>query len=188
VDRNREAVLATARRVFAKKGYTGATLETIAEAAGFSKGVVYSQFSSKTDLFLALLERRIEERAAENRGIVTRYPGVEGLRRMLERAIDHAMVDTGWALLLVEFRALAARDPRTNRRYAELDARTLRSLASDLELLCSQAGILPAFSPEVLAQFILALDTGIALERAANPAALPAQALTTLVSRALGLA
>ena len=63
VERNRERVLDAAREVFLERGYAGATLEAIAEAAGFSKGVVYSQFAGKPDLFLALLERRIDQRA-----------------------------------------------------------------------------------------------------------------------------
>ena len=65
-ERNRGLVPAAARRVFLACGYQGATLEQIAEEAGFSKGVMYSQFDSKADLFLALLEARISERAAEN--------------------------------------------------------------------------------------------------------------------------
>jgi AcrR family transcriptional regulator len=46
-ERNRGLVLAAARRVFLARGYHGATLEQIADEAGFSKGVVYSQFESK---------------------------------------------------------------------------------------------------------------------------------------------
>ena len=65
-ERNRGLVLVAARRVFLARGYHRATLEQIADEAGFSKGVVYSQFESKADLFLALLEARIAERAAEN--------------------------------------------------------------------------------------------------------------------------
>src|SRR6266496_6522087 len=84
VERNREAVLAAARRVFIDKGYAGATLEAIAEEAGFSKGVMYSQFQSKADLFLTLLERRIDERAQQNERIVAEHAGLEGLRRVLE--------------------------------------------------------------------------------------------------------
>ena len=60
VHRNRGLVLEAARRVFLERGYAGATLEAIAEEAGFSKGVVYSQFAGKPDLLLALLEARIE--------------------------------------------------------------------------------------------------------------------------------
>ena len=45
----------------------------------FSKGVVYSQFESKADLFLALLEARIEERAAENARLAESLAGDGGL-------------------------------------------------------------------------------------------------------------
>ena len=54
VERNRERVLDAAREVFTESGYVKATLDAIAARAGFSKGVVYSQFDSKADLFLAL--------------------------------------------------------------------------------------------------------------------------------------
>src|SRR4029079_15191024 len=63
---NRERILAAARRVFLARGYYGATLEQIAEEAGFTKGAVYSRFEGKADLFLALLEDRIGERARDN--------------------------------------------------------------------------------------------------------------------------
>jgi AcrR family transcriptional regulator len=42
VQRNRGLVLEAARRVFLERGYAGATLDAIADEAGFSKGVVYS--------------------------------------------------------------------------------------------------------------------------------------------------
>ena len=61
--RNRALVLGAARRVFLARGYHGATLEQIADEAGFSKGVVFSKFRGKADLFLALLEDRIDVRA-----------------------------------------------------------------------------------------------------------------------------
>src|SRR5215212_8197510 len=69
-EHNRERVLAAAREVFLARGYHGATVEQIAEAAGFSTGVVYSQFGGKADLFLALLEARIEQRIRDNAAVV----------------------------------------------------------------------------------------------------------------------
>ena len=59
-DRNRALLLAAARRVFLERGYYAATLDQIADEAGFSKGAVYSRFASKADMFLALLEDRID--------------------------------------------------------------------------------------------------------------------------------
>src|SRR6478609_4630153 len=52
----RAAILAAAREVFARDGFHGATLDRVAEAAGFTKGAVYSAFDSKADLFLAVYE------------------------------------------------------------------------------------------------------------------------------------
>src|SRR5580693_3862175 len=124
VERNREAVLEAARRVFIERGYAGASLEAIADEAGFSKGVVYSQFGSKPDLFMVLLERRIEERAAQNERIVAHSVGGDALPELMQAANRYA-ADSGWPYLLTEFRALAMRDPELNRRYAEAHSRSV---------------------------------------------------------------
>ncbi len=52
-ERNRALVLDAARRVFLNRGYHTATLDEIADEAGFSRGVVQSRFGNKADLFLA---------------------------------------------------------------------------------------------------------------------------------------
>src|ERR1700677_3877481 len=75
VERNRRLVLEAARRVFLARGYASATLDASAEEAGFSKGVVYSQFASKADMFLALLEASISERAEQNERLAERLDG-----------------------------------------------------------------------------------------------------------------
>jgi AcrR family transcriptional regulator len=186
VERNREAVLAAARRVFIDRGYAGATLDAIAEAAGFSKGVVYSQFDSKADLFLTLLERRIVERAQQTERIVAEHAGLAGLRKVFEAGGEDAVSEAAWARVLVEFRALASRDPRLNGRYAAAHARAVQRLASALERLCATAGLTPHFPPRVMAEFILALASGATLETAANPAALPFEVVSQMTARALG--
>src|SRR5919201_6585711 len=111
VERNRDALLAAARRVFLDRGYTAATLEAIAEEAGFSKGLVYSQFDSKADLFLALLDERIAERAAQNRRVAEGLAGAEGFIALFKDYDREASANAGWVRLLVEFRAHAASDP-----------------------------------------------------------------------------
>src|SRR5260370_17180607 len=111
VERNREAVLSAARRVFINKGYAGATLEAIAEEAGFSKGVMYSQFESKADLFLTLLERRIEERTGQGERVVAEYAGLEGLRKLLEAGGEDARPQVASPRTLVDLRSLPPRSP-----------------------------------------------------------------------------
>ncbi len=186
VERNRELVLASARRVFLDRGYAGATLEDIAEEAGFSKGVVYSQFGSKADLFLALLERRIAERADENERIAAGEAGAEGLREILRTASRNVVQEEGWSRVLVEFRAIAGRDPDLRGRYAEVHSRTVDKLAAVLVQLHDRAGLEPCVPRRAMAEFILAVDSGITLERLANPAALSVKDVIAMVPRALG--
>jgi AcrR family transcriptional regulator len=187
VERNREVVLAAARRVFIDRGYSGATVDVIANEAGFSTGVVYSQFGSKADLFLALLERRIEERGADNERVAADLTGAEGVRELLRAAGRDAVAEQRWAGLLVEFRVVAARDPDLNDRYAALHRRTVDLLATLLARLLGPAAD-PTVPFPVMAEFILAVGTGATIERAANPAALADDHVLVMLPRALGIA
>jgi AcrR family transcriptional regulator len=183
-ERNRALVLAAARRVFLACGYHGATLEQIADEAGFSKGVVYSRFDSKADLFLALLEARIEERAAENAGLAESLPDGD-LTVLLDHFArgDHAI--PGWQLLVIEFRVHAARDAELSRRYAAAHARTVDALAGVLVTFCARTGQTPAVAPQRLAELALALSVGAALEQAADPDALGGNQLARQLVQAL---
>src|SRR6478672_13456223 len=60
----REHLIEAAAVVFARDGYHGASLDDVAATAGFTKGAVYSNFKSKEDLFLALVDHRIETQMA----------------------------------------------------------------------------------------------------------------------------
>src|ERR1700690_2612439 len=116
--RNRALLLAAARTVFLERGYPGASVEQIADEAGFSTGVVYSQFGGKAELFLALLEARIAERAAGNSRAVEGLAGDQGIARLLEHAASTDRAEPEWGLLVIEFRVHAARDPKLGHRYA----------------------------------------------------------------------
>jgi len=188
-ERNRALVLDAARRVFLARGYYGATLEQIADEAGFSKGVVYSQFDSKADLFLALLEARISERAAENARLAETLAGGGGLPALVEHLAAGDRDTPGWALLVIEFRVHAARDPVLGRRYAAAHARTVEALAGALMTVGAHDGQAPAIEPSRLAELALALSFGVTLEEAASPDALggplPAARLVAQVLQAL---
>ena len=57
---SKEKVLRAAIRVFSKKGYDGASMREIAEAARLTKPMIYYHFKNKKDLYLYLLEIHIE--------------------------------------------------------------------------------------------------------------------------------
>ena len=184
VERNRALVLDAARRVFLARGYHGATLEQIAEEAGFSKGVVYSQFESKADLFLALLEARIAERAAENARVAGSLR--EGdLLSLIDHLTRGDQVTPGWLMLVIEFRVHAARDAGLSRRYAEAHARTVEALAGVLAMVGARDGQGLAVAPRRLAELALAFSAGATLEQAADPAALGGRQVAAQLAQVL---
>lgn len=184
-ERNRAVLLSAAREVFMDLGYHGATLERIAEAAGFSKGVVYSQFDSKADLFLSLLEARIEERAAENALFAERLAGELGVARLVEHLAGGDRAEPRWGLLVAEFRVHAARDPQLNRRYAAAHARTRAALGGVLAAAAERSGERLPFAPAEMAEVALALATGMLLEQAADPEAMGGALVGEVLTRFL---
>jgi AcrR family transcriptional regulator len=168
-ERNRALVLEAARRIFLARGYHAATLDEIADEAGFSRGVVQSRFGNKADLFLALVEERITERAAQNARLAEGLSGAEGMRVLREHGAGRNRAELDWGLLVIEFRVHAARDPDLSRRYAALHARTRQALAEVITGIHRRAGQPPPFPAEDVAQMILAVEAGIRLEQAAEP-------------------
>ena len=186
VERNREEVLAGARRVFLARGYGKATVEAIAEDAGFSTGVVYSQFGSKADLFLALLERRIDERAERNDEVTAPLAGLDGVQALVLTARrDSAAERTGCSCCS----SSAWRPPGTPSSTPNTRRCTTgRSSAwSTLEGLHERAG--PAGGPGGdMARFVLAVGVGVTLERTADADVLVDDELLSMMTNAFGLA
>ena len=168
-ERNRALVLDAARRIFLARGYHAATLDEIADEAGFSRGVVQSRFGNKADLFLALLEERIAERATQNARLAEGLSGAEGVRVLREHAARRNRAELDWGLLLIEFRVHAARDPELARRYAAAHDRTRQGLAGVITEVYRRAGQPPPFPPDQMALMILTVEAGIRLEQAADP-------------------
>jgi len=182
-ERNRALLLAAARKVFLERGYHGASVDQIADAAGFSTGVVYSQFGGKADLFLALLEARIAERAADNLQAVADLAGDQGLAQLIEHAASVDRAEPEWGLLVIEFRVHAARDAELGQRYAAAHQRTLAGLERAVAGLYRRAGEPPPLPPAELARLLAAVGAGIRLEQAAEPGSSSAMRLPELPAR-----
>lgn len=169
VVRNRDLVLAAAEEVFVDRGFHEASLDQIADRAGFSKGVVYSQFASKADLLLAIVERRIDARAEENAAIADGLRDIRDVGELARTWLEQDRTNVRWSMLLMEFRLHAARHPELSVRYAALHARTVERLARTLVGLYSRAKVEPPDDPLDLAAALLGLGAGAALERLADP-------------------
>jgi len=181
-ERNRALLLAAARRVFLERGYNRASVDQIADEAGFSTGVVYSQFDGKADLFLTLLEARIEEPAAGNARAAEGLAGDQGMARLLEHAAGVDRAEPEWGLLVIEFRVHAARDPKLGRRYAAAHQRTLAGVERAIAGLYQRAAEQPLLPPADLARLVVAVGAGARLEQAADPGSSPVTALAGLLA------
>ncbi len=95
-DEVRDRILDAAAKVFAAEGFAGATIDAVGQAAGFTKGAVYSNFESKDELFLALLDREFELRGAQIATVLDGSGGDTGFaasdlsRSVLDSVRDHS--------------------------------------------------------------------------------------------------
>jgi AcrR family transcriptional regulator len=183
VELNRSAVLDAAHRTFTERGYLAATLDEIAERAGFSKGVVYSQFGSKADLFLSVLQRRVEDRAAAHRRRVAEVSRAESFEALAALSAGTSRRDAAWGLALIEFRTVAARDGQLLERYRAVHDVTVRRLSELLAVMFEQLGIEPSVPVEHLARATFALDVGGTLESLAAPEPIDVDTMSALVLR-----
>jgi AcrR family transcriptional regulator len=157
----RRRLLEAARRVFVQRGFHAATLEQVAEAAGFTKGAVYSQFESKADLFFALLEKRVEQRLGEIRSAGAAASSPEQFGSIMGRQwVRGARADMGWQLLALEFRVYVARHPELRERYIGVYARLRDAIGEALAAEFRAAGLEPPMSPADMARAALAIGQG----------------------------
>jgi AcrR family transcriptional regulator len=187
-EQTRERVLAAAAKVFARRGYHRATVDEIASEAGFTIGALYSNFTGKEELFLALADRQVAERVAEVAAMGDAAEGdepnkdaAEQLRAFLER-------DPEWPLLFYEFWSLSVRNPELQGELAKRRDAIRDALAETLERVAKRHGFKLRFPPPVLATAIAASLNGLAFERAADPKALPDEVFAEFVTAVLGCA
>lgn len=146
----RSRLLDAAAEVFAEDGLQGAAVETICARAGFTRGAFYSNFSSKEQLFLALLEREFERRAEElaekarelepmlreHSGCISPPEAARYVTDFFAPQSDAAV----WFALETEFLLLAMRDPSIAPGHHEFVERFYSSISGVVERVIAAAG------------------------------------------------
>jgi AcrR family transcriptional regulator len=169
-EQTRAQLIQGAASVFARRGFQAATIEEIAEEAGYSHGAVYSNFAGKEDLFLAVFEQYMSQRVEE----VARAAEIEGsfaerARAGADQWMQRFAGDRETFLLHLEFMIHAARNPHLSeqlgQRMAALRLEIERQLSSR-EALSDSALPLPAAD---LALVLRALGIGLAVEALNQP-------------------
>ena len=164
-EHTRQILLDAAEEVFARKGLTGAALEEIADAAGFTRGAIYSQFGAKEKLFLAVVDRqrqRFLDGFAEVMMSFHRLSDVDidelsERWRQLSSGADRAILGHELTLFLM-------RNPDARIRVADQRLDIVRSLGEFISKNVARIGGTLTIEAEMLARVILAANDGITLD------------------------
>ena len=161
----REALLDAGHTVFVRDGFHGASLDRVAAEAGFTKGAVYAHFATKADLFLAILERRVDHRVTAQE---TAGAKADDFDEMVSQATEQwgpvMREDSAWSLLLIEFWVHAARDPDLRARVAEQHQRTHDSIAHLVGQVRERSGEPLALPDDDVATMVMAVGNGLNLD------------------------
>ena len=174
----RDELLAAAQRRFFEAGYHATTLDDVADAAGYTKGAVYSTFGSKAGLFLALFDDIVDQRLASTRALIATdgSDSAATLRALAEQPVEKR--NARFLLLSIEFWVHAAREPALLDAFSERYRRLRASLA---ELAPPDSPL----DPQRWALVTLALSNGFALERLIDPDGVPGDLMADVQSRLL---
>jgi len=185
----RRRLLDAALDVFARDGFHAATLDDVAAEAGLTKGAVYSNFTGKRELFLALLEEQVTRRAQLARSALAGAPpgaasDVPALAAALAARLSQlSAAEPAWQLLYIEFWLYAMRDPDAHRLLAAARRHLRQAIAGLAEDTQRRFGLDTGISGTRWATIILGLSNGLALERLIDPESVPGDLLAMILSR-----
>jgi AcrR family transcriptional regulator len=153
-----------ATKVVARRGFHAATVDEIADEAGFSVGALYSNFDGKDDLFLAVFDGHLRWYEEQ----LTAAAASPDTARAFRDWMDALMEDPEQLLIFIEFWAYAVRKPKLRRTFAGRLAEIRAALAAAIEERAESTGNAPPLPPETLALVLLAVGRGLGLEKLAD--------------------
>lgn len=110
----RARLLDAAFRVFAAKGFGAARIDDVCEAAGFTRGAFYSNFSSLDELFFALYDERAAIISSQVAAALTTDEGAPiepSIYAVISRTAATLLLDRDWLMVKTDFLLYAARHP-----------------------------------------------------------------------------
>lgn len=168
-DQTRERLLDAAQAMFMGKGFVGASVEDIAQAAGYTRGAFYSNFGSKSELLVELLRRDHEAVQADLRSIFATNTSREDMEARVLAYYSRMPQDNKAFLLWVEAKLLAARDARFRTRFNAFMKEKRDQLAAYIEEFSARVGTPLTLAPELLVIGLMGLCDGVQFLAAADP-------------------
>ena len=186
-----EKLFEAAARVFEEQGIGGASIETIAAAAGFTRGAFYSNFKSKNELIIAMLEDHVEQSIRRNLDLLARHKSLADFIDAL-KTMDRSRQDPlgRSPLLHMEMILYVARAEQRRPELAKR-LRARRKLIADIvETTLKNSGKIGVLNPAWTAAIVLALEDGFRLHRLIDPDTTPADSFLRAIGdlqRAIGV-
>ena len=160
-EQTRTALLDAATEIFAKRGFAGASLDEIADAAGYTRGAIAFNFGTKEDLFLAVVERHNDAlteayaKVLAGQGRDTPLEDIAAVWQEMEAG------DVETLLLMLELRLFALRNPAAREKIAAYERRTEETIGRFVAEQSAAAGVRHSIDPTEFGAILYAAGTGL---------------------------
>ena len=168
-DQTTQRLLDAAQKLIAKKGLSAASVEDIAEAAGYTRGAFYSNFSSKGDLFIELLRRDHESHMEAFNALRDDTLSLDKIHERARVLYSQLYRDNESFMNWTEARMLAARDTKFRAKLNALIVDKRAQIADFIEYFHNRAGSPPRVSPIAMAMGFMSLTEGVKLSMLSSP-------------------
>ncbi|OCG08721.1 hypothetical protein A9G13_01280 [Gilliamella sp. wkB178] len=166
----KEMLFMAAMEQITKFGFEKTSINSITEAAGFSKGAFFSNFENKYDLLLQLTEKlKSEERSLLKSSLNINDKQHTISIHGLNAYFDHIKNNTVCVILDIEMQLIASRNPQFKSFYCQFQQENNKALGEIIGKVFASKGVKPSLSPESLAQIFIALTEGLLLQNVDNP-------------------
>jgi len=177
-----QRLLDAAQKLIARKGLDAASVENIAEAAGYSRGAFYSNFEGKDDLFIELLRRDHQEATEQFNELRTAGLPVDEVQIRARDLYAHMFRDNESFMNWTEARMMAARDAKFRAKLDALMAEKRAQVAAFIEYFYDLVGVKPPMAPEKMAMGFMSLAEGVRLFMMSSPSEMTQPTAESLLS------
>lgn len=178
--RTRADLIATARDLFLADGYASTSLERVAEEAGYSKGAVYSNFRTKKELGLEVIELIHATKFQEVTDLLAAGDSFDEQLERFQEWAERTVGDVGWTMLEFEFATVSRDDPALQAALVSSLGVVRGAVAAQVQTLADTTGIELPVPAEDAATAILSMGIGLGMQRAIDPS-IPARLITDAV-------
>jgi AcrR family transcriptional regulator len=190
-DDTREKLFEAAARVFEEQGIGGASIEAVVAAAGLTRGAFYSNFKSKDELIIAMLEDHVEQSIRRNLDLLARHKSPSDFIEAL-KSMDRSQQDPlgRSPLLHMEMILFVARAEKRRPELAKRLRARKKLVADIVETTLKNSGKTRSLDPTWTGAILLAMEDGFRLHRLIDPETTPADSFLRAIGdlqRAMGI-